>query len=198
MAKDGFGEILTIGLVLGGGWLAYQFLIAPAIAAAAAPPATTPPATPPATPPTTTPSTPPPPSGAGPCPMPNLPSAMGGGSGCPPTTDSLTQQQAKVATAAGASATSSQTASVWNWYYNQAYNLPQTVAWLLGDNGQPMTLADYIALRHTVGFSGYSGRGGLSGYAGLGWGPARPRMGSNYIAVGTPMAPVKNYVRRNF
>lgn len=195
MAQSSFGvgDLLKWGVILGGGYLAYVYFLAPAIASATAPaaPAATPPAAPPATPPATPPAAPPAPAAGtpGPCPLPNLPSAMGGGPGCPPTTDSIATQQTKLLAAAGATATSTETASLWNWYYNTAYNLPTSTSWLLGDNGQPMTAAAYLALRKTAGFSGYHGMGGLGV-------PRRPVLvRGNYIPHGVPMAPPINYRR---
>jgi hypothetical protein len=179
MASDGFGEIIKWGVIIGGAYLAYEYFLAPAIAAAAAPVTTPPATTPPAT---TTTATPPAATVPAGCPT----------SSCPPTTDSIAAQKAKILAAAGpTNGALAQTASIWNWYFNQAYNLPQSTSWLLGDDGSPMTVDAYLALRQSKGFSG------LGGLRGLGWGPARPRLGSNYISAGVPMAPVLNY-RRSF
>lgn len=163
----GFGDVLKWGLVLGGGYLAYSYFIAPSIAAAAAAPVTAPPA-PPATA-ATPPATPPPA-----CPT----------SSCPPTTDSIAVQKAKVIAAAGTQGALAQTASLWNYWFNQAYALPQSTEWLLGDDGTPMTVDAYLALRHTKGFSGFGGFGAPRGWR------------RNYLAAGVPMVSTPINYRR--
>lgn len=171
-SSNTFGEILKWGVIIGGAYLAYTYFFAPSVAVATPATPVTPPATPaaPAATTTTTASTPSTASpGVGVCPL----------STCPPTTDSIVAQTAKVTAAAGALASSPQTASVWNWYFNTAYGLPTTTTWLLGDNGQPMSLAAYLALRQGFGFSGYSGLGARR----------------NYIPAGAPMVRPMNYRR---
>lgn len=194
MASDAFGEVIKFGLIAVVGYFAYEyFFAAPATAAPAA-------------------------GGGGGTPSGTAGggASTGGGSTAgstytgtatysgsgSPTTDSLTVQQSKVAAAAGASAGSSQTASVWNWYYNVAYNLPQTTTWFLGDDGSPMSLGAYMTLRQTKGFSGL-GAGLLprpvppgSVPPGLHRGWTMGRRTRGYTPVATPMVAPMNYVRR--
>lgn len=67
------------------------------------------------------------------------------------TTDSVATQTSKLLAAAGGGSPMLN-ASEWNYYYNQAYNSSAT--WLLGDDGSPMAISDYMALRVSKGFSG--------------------------------------------
>jgi hypothetical protein len=176
MAQGGIGDILKWGLILGGGYLAWNAYQSYQAQAATPAPAggTTGGTTPPATPP---------PVKAVNCPT----------SSCPPTTDSIAVQKTKILAAAGGQGTTAQTASVWNYYFNAAYKLPQSTEWLLGDDGSPMTVDAYLALRQSKGFSGL----GFVRVPVLFTPNARPHRGgpggagmyrrSNYVRAGTPM-----------
>lgn len=109
--------------------------------------------------------------------------------------DSIATQKSKLLTAAGG--VTNLTASQWNYYWGQVYNAPQTQTFL-GDDGSPMTVDAYMALRQAKGFSGLGavqvpvpfvmGKTADGRPFAFGIAPRRPGP-KNYVRAGSPMRP---------
>lgn len=195
MAKnDTMGEVIKWVLILGGGYLAYEYIIAPMLATPATPtpaaPGTTPattttPAMPPSTP-NPTPATPlPPPPAVNANPLSN-------------SIPNITQNAATLAAALITRATSDgvakgglingqigYTPQQWNYVLNELYPGSKT----LSSSSQIMSASDYVLARATkLGQAGLTGLGQLLrvGRQHLRTGGRAP-IGRNYVRTGTPM-----------
>lgn len=174
MAKDdAMGSVVKWVLILGGGYLAYEYFIAPMLAAPAATPAT------PTTPVTTTTATVPV-SSTNPTPI--APVTV-----TPPSTTSpahsssgaLSALATKVLIAAGTPTTL--TADQWNYYWSQVSGVHQTAnLFPSGNRDAPLTFTQYLAARSAQNL-GVSGLGQLMRFG------RRPPVGRNYVRSGTPM-----------
>lgn len=171
MAKDDtMGEVIKWGLIFGGGYLAYEYFIAPMLATSATPvtPATAATNVTPATPVNipATPATPP---------------VTGGHD----SSGALSTLATKVYAAAGSPATL--TADQWNYFWSQVSGVPQTTdLFPAGNRTAPMNFGQYLAAR-TGKNLGVSGLGQLLrvGRNTLRTGGRPPR--TNYVRAGTPM-----------
>lgn len=150
MASSGGGKIVVIGALGVGGYLLYRAMTNQTAAAASGTSTTTTAfsltdlvnalknalGTPAAT------STPA--AGSTPAASPLLP-------GQAATADSRDVQTQKIIARAAGDATTLYNASQWNWFFQQVYGVPGIA---LGDDGSPMTAAQYMALRVSNGISG--------------------------------------------
>ena len=144
MASSSTGTIVKVGLLGVGGYLLYRYLVPSTVAAAAAPAAA--------------------PTATVDFSLTDLVDALkaavsNSGTPAPPATapataDTADVQSQKVLAQSGGDPNALYTASQWNYFYQQVYGVPGQP---LGDDGSPMNVAAYFALRSSNGLSGFGG-----------------------------------------